>query len=609
MYLHYLRAIRCAVISIALLGSLPSGANVITTPYYADKAATPKLTLPMLPYASAKAQKGGKIIFAADGTFNNLNSMNGLGNVTEGVHYLFDSLLSKSMDEPGVFYPLLAEKITYNPKQTDSAIFHIHPQAKFNDGSALTAQDVKFSFDLYQQQANFGLQMYLSGLKRTEVISPTQVKMYFQGKHQPEMISIVGQMPIYAQKEWQSRLFKQLSLKPILGSGPYRIQNVTAGRQITYQRNPHYWARNVLVNRGRYNFDQIQYRYYRSPELKFEALKRGDVSFFQDTEVSRWMTAYNFPAMQQQQLRRYRFTHQNPIATQSLIFNQRRAPFNDLRLRQALSYAYDFEWLNKVMLYGQYQRLNSFFSNSELSSNKALSPKEKQALAPYLKQLHPIQAHWVQRDWRYPQSDASGLNRNGLLKARELLLQAGYFYKNGQLLTPKGERVRLEILLHDANEQKMLLPYIRHLKRLGVQASLRLVDTNQYYERLRHYQYDMILDRMPQSLTPGQEQQQFWGSQASQQDGNYNYAGIQNPVIDAMLAKLMQANDREDVVLYTQLLDRLLRAGFYHIPTYGTGEQWYVYQANYQRPPRAAKLNVAIDYWWVQPTVPSAVKK
>ena len=609
MHRLYLRAIRCTVISIALLGSLPSGANVITTPYYADKTAAPNIRLQILPYASLQAKKGGSIIFAADGSFDNLNSMNGLGSVTEGAHYLFDSLLAKSMDEPGVFYPLLAEKISYNPKQTDSAIFHIHPQAKFNDGSALTAHDVKFSFDLYQSQANFGLQMYLSGLKRTEVISASQVKMYFQTKHQPEMISIVGQMPIYAKKEWLNRPFKQLSLKPILGSGPYTIQNVTAGRQITYQRHPHYWGRNLLVNRGRYNFDHIQYRYYRSPELKFEALKRGEISFFQETQVQRWMTQYNFPLIQQGKFIRYAFKHHNPIATQSLIFNQRRAPLNDIRLRQALSYAYDFEWLNKVMLYGQYQRLNSFFSNSELSSNTALTAQEKKALAPYLKQLHPIQAHWVQRDWRYPTSDASGFNRSGLLKARELLLQAGYVYKNGQLLTPKGEAVRLEILLHDANAQKMLLPYIRHLKRLGVQASLRLVDVNQYYERLRHYQYDMILDSMPQSLTPGQEQQQFWGSQASRQDGNYNYAGIQNPVIDAMIMKLNSAKTREEIIVYTRLLDRLLRAGFYHIPTYGTGEQWYVYRADYQRPPRAAKLNVAVDYWWVQPSADAARKQ
>lgn len=576
-----------------------SWAALITTPYIALHSPPKYSHLQSLPYANSQAPKGGALILAADGSFDNLNSMNGKGNVTEGINYIFDSLLSKSLDEPGVYYPLLAEKVSFDPKKTAFIIFHLNPKARFSNGQPLTAEDVKYSFELYQTQSNFGLQMYLADLNKLEVLSPLKIKMHFKSGHNPEMAMIVAQMPIYSKRQWQGRDFKDLTLKPILGSGPYVIERIDPGRSISYQRNPQYWGKDLLVNRGRYNFDRIQYRYYRSPEIKFEAFKSGQFTLHEEKQVNRWIRDYQFPAVRQGQVKRYRFRHQNPVPTQSLVFNTRRQPFADIRFRQALSFAYDFEWLNKAMFYGEYQRLNSFFSNSELASRGRPSAQELQILKPHLQKLHPVQRQAVLQDWQYPQSDASGFNRQNLLKARQLLLKAGYRYQQGQLVNASGQAVKIEFLLHQVEQQRHLMPYLRHLKRLGIQANIRMVETAQYYERLRNYQFDMIVDSMPQSLTPGQEQKQFWSSQAAKQVGNYNYAGIQNPAIDAVIKQVIQAQNREQVIDSTRALDRLLRAGYYHIPTYGTGEYWYAYWNMYQQPKLKPKLSAGIDYWWV----------
>lgn len=584
---------------MALCFAIPSTqAAWQTTPYIALYDPPQHRASQALPYSNVHAPKGGFLVIGADGSFDNLNGMNGKGTSPQDSHYLFDSLMSKSLDEVGVYYPLLAEKVSYDPTRTHEVIFHLNPRARFTDGRALTAADVKYSFDLYQTQSNYGLQMYLSNLIKTEVLSPHKIKMQFKHQHQPEMLMTVAQMPIYAKHEWQQRNFQAVTLKPILGSGPYMIQKMDAGRRIHYQRNPDYWGKDLWVNRGRYNFDQIQYQYFRSPEVKFEAFKSGRLTIFEEKQAHLWQKNYQFPAVQKAWVTKRRFAHQNIIPTQSLVLNTRRSPLNDIVFRQALTFAYDFEWSNQALFAGQYQRLNSFFSNSELASAAKPSADELALLKPYLKQLHPVQAHWVQRTWQYPKSDASGFNRANLLTARHLLLEAGYTYRQGKLHNRQGKAIHLEFLLSQTEQQKSLMPYLRHLNRLGIQTTLRTVDTSQYYQRLMNYDFDMVLDQMPQSLTPGQEQRQLWGSDAATQVGNYNYAGIQNPVIDAMIEKLLQAQSRQQVKIYTRTIDRLLRAGFYHIPTYGTGEYRYAYWKMYHQPKIQPKFSVGLDYWW-----------
>ena len=573
-------------------------AAVQTTPYIAIHSQPKYAGLSVMPYANAQAPKGGYLSTASNGTFDNLNSMNGKGSSTDGVEYLFDSLMSNSLDEPGVMYPLLAEKVTYDPKQTQYVIFHLNPRARFSDGSAVTAEDVKFTFDTYKTKANPGLQMYLSDLDKTEVLSRYAVKMSFKSDNNAEMPLILAQMPIYSKRDWQKKDFTRVTMQPILGSGPYLIDRIDAGRSISYKRNPNYWGKDLAVNKGRYNFDRLKYVYYRNLDIAFEGFKSGQYTLHEEFTARKWVTEYRFPAVQAGMVVKYRFQHQNPIPTQSFVFNSRRAPFQDIKFRQAITYAYDFEWQNKALFYGQYRRLQSYFANSELEAKGAPSPAELAILKPYLARLNPIQRQGVLKDWKYPVSDASGFNRNNLLTARQLLIKAGYTFKNGRLLDTQGKPIRIEFLIHQDGLQRTLMPFIRNMKRLGIEVAIRHVDVPQYIERMRTKDFDMTTSVMPQSLNPGNEQAQFWGSASADQPGNYNYAGIKNPVIDDMVQQVIRAPSREQLVLRTRVLDRLLRAGYYQIPTYGKGENWFAYWNMYHQPKVKPKLSSGIDYWW-----------
>ena len=569
-----------------------------TMPFIAPYA-TPKYSqLDHLPYANVQAPKGGELTRAVIGSFDNLNSMNGRGTAVEGTNYLFDSLMSSSLDEPAVMYPLLAEKVSYDPKNFNAIIFHLNPKARFSDGSLVTAADVKFSFDIFQSKSNFGLQMYLSDLAKTEVLSKYVVKMSFKSDNNAEMPLILSQLPIYSKQDWQKKDFSRVTLQPILGSGPYLIERIDAGRSISYKRNPNYWGRDLAVNKGRYNFDRLKYVYYRSLDIAFEGFKSGQYTLHEEMTARKWVTEYNFPALKAGMVVKYKFQHQNPIATQSFVFNTRRAPFQDIKFRQAITSAYDFEWQNKALFYGQYQRLQSYFANSELEAKGVPSAAEMAILKPYLARLNPIQRQGVLQNWKYPISDASGFNRNNLLLARQQLLQAGYGFQNGHLLDPHGKPIQIEFLIHQEGLQRTLMPFIRNMKRLGIQVSIRHVDVPQYIERMRSKDFDMTTNVMPQSLTPGNEQAQLWGSASADQVGNYNYAGIKNAVIDEVIEQVIHAPNRQQLVVRTKVLDRLLRAGYYQIPTYGKGENWFAYWNMYQQPKVKPKLSSGIEYWW-----------
>jgi len=587
--------------SLLLLLSSNLQAQLQTTNYIAIRTQPLYSHASNMPYANPNAPKGGYLIRPSNGTFDNLNSMNGKGSETDGVNYLFDSLMSSSLDEPGVMYPLLAEKVTFDPKHTQFVIFQLNPKARFSNGQSVTAQDVKYSFDTFQTKSNPGLQMYLADLEKTEVLSKYQVKCTFKSKNNPEMPSILASLPIYSQMDWKHKDFTRVSLDPILGSGPYTIARIDPGRSITYQRNPNYWAKDLAVNRGRYNFNQLKYIYYRNLDIAFEGFKSGQYTLHEEFTARKWVTQYNFPAVKAGLVVKYRFQHHNPITAQSFMFNTRRTPLNDIRFRQALTYAYDFEWQNKALFYGQYQRLQSYFANSELAATGRPSAAELAILKPWLPKLDPVMRQGVLTNWKYSVSDASGFNRNNLLIARQLLLKAGYRFQNQQLLDLKGRPIRLEFLIHQDGLQRTLMPFVRNLKKLGISVSIRQVDMPQYLERMRRYDYDLTTGGIPQGLTPGNEQFQMWGSTAADQVGNYNYSGIQNPAIDATIQHLVQAPNRPQLVLYTHVLDRLLRAGYYQILTYGKGENWYAYWNMYRQPSVKPQLSAGIDYWWADP--------
>ncbi|MEG0482029.1 MAG: extracellular solute-binding protein [Acinetobacter sp.] len=576
-------------------------AAVQTTAYIAIHNTAQYANAQAMPYANINAPKGGTISMASNGTFDNLNSMNGKGSATDGVNYLFDTLMDSSLDEPGVLYPLLAEKVTYDPQKTQFVIFHLNPKARFSNGTPVTAEDVKFSFDTIQTKANLGFQMYLSDLAKTEVLSKYVVKMSFKSKHNADMPLILAKIAIYSKADWKNKDYSKVTLQPILGSGPYLIEQIDAGRSITYKRNPKYWAKDLVINRGRYNFDRMKFVYYRNPDIAFEGFKSGQYTLHQEKKAKNWVTAYNFPAVKAGMVKQYISKVQTPALTQSIVFNIRKAPFSDIHFRQALTYAYDFEWINKALLYGQNIRLQSHFQNSELAATGKPSPQELAILKPYLNQLNPIQRQGVLTDWKYPVSDASGFNRQNLLTARTILLKAGYGFKNAKLVDRQGKPIRIEFLIHQEGDLKTLLPYIRNLKKLGIEANIRQVDYPQYTERMRRSDFQMTPMEMPQSLTPSVEQLQMWGSKAASEIGNYNYSGIQNPVVDQLIQQVIQSPNRQQLVIRTQALDRVLRAGYYQILTYGNDKNWYAYWNMYRQPAIKPKLSLGLEYWWSDP--------
>ena len=552
-----------------------------------------------MPYAQPNAPKGGIFRQTSFGTFDNLNSMNGKGSSTEGVNYLFDSLMDRSLDEARVMYPLLAEKVRYDPEHLKEVTFYLNPKARFSNGQPVTAADVKFTFDTYKTKANLGFQMYLSDLEQVQILSKHQVKFIFKSDHNIDMPFIVAGLPIYSQQDWKNRDFTRITLRPIVGSGPYMVDHIDAGRSITYKRNPYYWAKDLPVNKGRYNFDYLKYIYYRDPNISFTAFKTHQIDFYEEKNIRNWVTAYHFPAMQKGLIKKYKIKLALPLDIQSLVLNTRRTPLNDIHFRQALTYAYDFEWQNKALFFGQNQRLQSYFDNTDLAATGQPSHAELQVLKPFWAQLDPIIQQGILKNWHYPVSDASGFNRNNLLIAQNILKKAGYTIRQGKLFDRKGQIVKLELLMQQDDPKREFMPFVRNLKRLGIQMTLHAVDAPQYTERTRHQDFDLIMLKLPQSLIPGKEQAQFWGSQAANEVGNYNYAGIKSPAIDYVIKKIVAAKSHDELVLYTHVLDRLLRAGYYQILTYGKAERWFAYWDRYQHPKIHPKLSVGWEYWWI----------
>ena len=561
------------------------------------------------PYANPQAPKGGVMRFAVTGTFDNFNSMNGKGNAAEGVEYLYDSLMKSSLDEPGVKYPLLAQRVSYDPDHPSYVIFYLNPDARFSDGSAVTAHDVVATFHTLLTQGAPGIRMYFADIAQVRALSNAVVRFDFKTSTNKEMPSIVADVSIFSAKDLQQRAaqgiaFNAVSLKPPLGSGPYQVSDIEAGRRISYQRNRYYWGKDLPINRGAYNADRLDYIYYRSLDIAFEGFKAGQYTIHTENTARRWAHGYDFTAVKKGWVKQLNYQHANPIATQSFALNTRRAPLNDIRFRQALTYAYDFEWQNKALFYGQYRRLQSFFENSELAAQGRPIPAEIEAIRNDLHRLSALQRRGFFVDWRYPISDASGFNRFNLLVARQILLNAGYRYNaQGQLLDCHGSRqcrpIVLEFLIQQEGLQRTLMPYVRHLGQLGITVNLRKVDSPQYIERRRHYDFDITTQTLPQSLNPGNEQQRFWSCQAAKEPDNYNYAGICDAAIDHAIDRIVRARSRSDLIIQTRVLDRLLRAGYYYIPTYGKAVQWYAYWNFYQHSTRLPQLDIGWQYWWI----------
>ncbi|WP_352337510.1 extracellular solute-binding protein [Psychrobacter sp. 16-MNA-CIBAN-0192] len=596
------------VLSLAFGWASIAVAAPITTRALGHNSNAEYVNAPFMPYANPQAPAGGTLSLDARGTFNAANKWMTTGVAMIGTDYLYDTLMTGSLNEAFTMYPQLATRVTYDPEDTSWIVYHINPAARFWDGSPVTSADVKATYEALLTKGPMFIRSYLSDIKAVNTLDKQRVKFIFASSDNKEILLTVGQFPIFAKTSIDAN-FEKISLTPLMGSGPYQLGRVDVGRSVTYVRDPNYWGRELMVNRGRYNFDKIKYVYYQSDEIAFEGFKSGQYRFRPENKASNWATAYNFPAVKAGLVKKESIASKNPVPMQGLVMNMRRPIFQDIRVRQALTAAYDFEWMNKTLFHGQYERLQSFFHGSELAAIGTPSAAEMQIITPLLPKLEPLQRQAVLDEWQLPVTDGGGFNREGLLQARQLLLAAGFYYQDMKLYQPDGTRAKIEILINSDIFDRVLLAYARNLKRLGFDPVLREVDGPQYYERMRSFDYDMTVDVFAQSLSPGTEQAAFWGSSAANEPGNNNSIGIKNAAIDSVITKLSDAKSRDEIVLYTHVLDRLLRAGHYLVPLYGKSATRVAYWNQYRHAKNLPTNAVGIDYWWVDKAAEAHVNK
>ncbi len=515
-------------------------------------------------YVNPNAPKGGTVRLAALGTYDSFNPFIVKGLPAAGIEQTFDTLLTASADEPFSEYGLVAESMEVPPDR-GWVVFNLRPQARFHDGSPITADDVLFSFQILRAKGSPNYRAYYQNVVKAEKLADRKVRFTFAPGDNRELPLILGQLPILSKKYWQHRAFDQTTLEPPLGSGPYQVASFDAGKRVVLQRVKNYWAKDLPVNRGLYNFDRIQIDYYRDSTVALEAFKAGDYDYRPENESKKWATAYDFPAVRNGEVLVRTFPNQRPTGMQGYVFNLRRPLFRDDRVRNALSYAFDFEWTNKNLFYGQYQRTASYFSNSDLAATGLPRGEELQVLEPLKAEVPPQVFTTV---YQPPGTDGSDYGvRKNLHIAAALLRQAGWVVKDGHLVNgATGQPFRFEILLDQPVWERITLPFVQNLKRLGISASVRTVDSAQYKNRLDNFDFDMVVDVKPESLSPGNEQREFWGSASADQPGSANLAGVKNPAVDRLIAELVAAPDRPALVARTHALDRVLLWNHYVVP-------------------------------------------
>jgi microcin C transport system substrate-binding protein len=552
-----------------------------------------------LDYVNPDAPKGGELRQGV--VSNGYDSFNGFilkGFPAEGLGMLYDTLAYSSEDEPFTEYGLVAEKIEM-PKDRSWVRFYINHKAHFNDGVPITAEDVKFTFDTLMDKGSPSYKVYYSDVKEAIVESKYKILFLFKTNKNKELPLILGQLPVLPEHYWKNKDFNKTTLTPPLGSGPYKIKSFEPGRNIVYEREPNYWGKDLPVNVGRFNFNKIDFEYFGDQTIALEAFKAGRYDVRLENVAKSWATSYKGEKFDKGIIKKEEVRNKRPTGMQAFIFNTRRDVFKQPQVREALNYAFDFEWTNKQLFFSQYTRTTSYFDNSDLASSGLPSPAELKILAPYKSQLpHRL----FTQPFKVPVTNGSGNIRGNLRIAMGMLHKAGWHVKNGQLTNDKtGKPLKFEILLYSKAFERVVLPFVKNLHTLGIQATVRLVDTNQYIQRLRNFDYDMIIMTIPEGNSPGNEQKNYWTSQSADIQGSHNYAGIKNPVVDDLVKDIVSADDRKDLVNYTRALDRVLLWNFYVIPQWHIEIDRVAYWNKLHHPAKFSDQGVNLDSWWSSP--------
>ena len=546
-------------------------------------------------YARPDAPKGGELRLRALGTFDSTNPFINKGNAVEGTDYIYDSLTVAALDEPFSRYGLLAEKIERDPEDPGWITYHLNPAARFSDGSPVTAEDVAFTFDLIRKEGAPNLRNYYSEISKVEALDKQRVKFTFKNKNNRELSLIVGEQSILPKNYWGKHTFNSTNLDIPVGSGPYLLTRLDPGKSATYTRNPKYWAANLPVNRGKFNVDTIKFVYYQDGTVGLEGFKAGQYDFNLEMKAKNWATEYNFPAVTQGLVKKTEIANLNPSGMQGFLYNLRRPLFQDRRVRQALAYAFDFEWSNRNLFSGAYTRSQSYFDNSELAAKGLPSPAELALLTPFKAQLPP---EVFTTPFQAPKTDGSGNIRANLMAAQTLLQSAGWNIREGKLVNAKNEPFKFEILLLQPEFVRIVEPFVKNLSRLGIEVSIRTVDSSQYINREREFDFDMVVNSFAQSLSPGNEQRGYWGSKSADIPGSHNLSGIKSPAVDALVDKIVGARTREELVTTTRALDRILLWSHLVVPNYHNRTYRVAYWNYLEQPAVKPKYSLGLDFWW-----------
>ena len=597
--------------ALAVLAPLPRGARAVV-PAGGDKPgevvrthalsllAEPKLPadFPHWPWANPAAPKGGEVVLARLGSFDSFNPYILRGTADLGIGLIYDTLMAGNPDEATAEYGHLAETVEL-PADRRGVTFELRATARWHDGRPVTAEDVVFTFNALRTQGRPFFRAYWADVTEVAAESPRRVTFRFKDAGNRELAQILGDLPVMPKHWWEGRDFARPSLDVPLGSGPYRLERFEPNRSVVYRRVEDYWARDLGVRRGLNNFDTLRYEYFRDTTVAFEAFKAGQSDFRTENVARDWATGYDFPAARRNLVKREEIPHEIPTGMQCFAVNLRRPMFQDARVRRALIEVFDYEWMNANLFYGAYARTSSFFSNSDFAARGLPEGREKDILEGFRARIPPAV---FTEEYKLPVTDGSGNNREGARRALALLREAGWSVRDRRLVNAQGQRFEFEILLQGATFERVALPYVQWLDRLGITARVRTVDPAQYQVRIDAFDYDMTVDSMGQGFSPGNEQRDYWSSAKARENGSQNVAGIADPAIDELVELVIGAPNYDELVARTRALDRVLLHHNFVVPHWHSRVFRIAFWDRFGRPERNPRYGLGFPQaWWIDP--------
>ncbi len=542
-----------------------------------------------LDYVNPDAPKGGALKMAAIGSFDTLNPYSIKGQAPENMNLVYDRLMRRVWDEPFTMYPLIAEHVEISEDRS-SITFYINPLARFHDGSPITSDDVLFSFETLREHGRPNMRNIYKLVSKAEILEPQSIKFSLGDGYDRETVMILAMMPVLSKVWWQNRNFDEtVTENPVL-NGPYKIKELETGRYITYERVDDYWAKDLFVNKGHYNFETITYDYYRDDTIALESFKKGDLNMRREWDVTKWETAYEDIKDYQTKLAT---PHQRPERAHGFIFNIRKSPFNDRNVRKALSLAFDYEWIGSNLFHNEFKRMESYYPNSVLDGSGELSEATQKLMNDWVEDIHPEAFSPVFKD------GIAGNLRARLKEADKLLTESGWTIKNGKRLNSSGEPLSFELLLSTPQEEKIALTFKRTLERLGVDIRIRMMDSATFQKRKITYDYEMLSFFWQNSLSPGTEQMLYWSCKAAEEPARFNYAGICNPALDHFASIIANAQTYGALTDYAHIIDRILLSEYISIPLFYKGMDYVAINENIKFPDITPLYGIVTETWWL----------